>query len=514
MIVAVVGVGGAFAASIDSSALVFDDTKIHAYELTFYTEHWVDSLEYYKNQPTEEYIPARCVYRMGSDSIVLDSIGVRYKGNSSYNFAANSPKKPFKFSFDEYKAGQRFFGIKKINFSNGAKDPTMLREKIAYDIIGRYLPAPRAAFATIAVAGTFIGLYTQVEQVDKIFLGRHFADNDGNLYKSSDNGASLLYKGPNASDYAAEYELKTNETANDWSAFIAMLQVLNNAAAVDFTRSAGGSLALDNACRYLAFNMVLSNFDSYTGSGRNFYAYDDPSAGRFTIIPWDLNLAFGVYTNNWNVTTADIGAVSNAAQRPLNKRILDNDSLRQTYCAYIAAMIDGPAATDSIVAQAARFRLLIDAAVQTDSNKLHSYADFVKNMESDVSVADGLARSTIPGIKSFSIKRSAALRTQLATYLAGVSSRQSRAPGLPALRWIPGSGQVMTIRYISRTRSAAPQFSIFNARGLLVASYTGAPDPAGTYEFSWDTRASAAGWYLVQVVDGGIVATTRVATIQ
>jgi spore coat protein CotH len=118
---------GVYATSIDSSGIIFNDSRIHAYELRFYYADWEDSLKYYKNLPDEEYIPARFVYRRGpGDSIVLDSIGVRYKGNSSYNFATSSPKKPFKFSFDKYRAGRTFFGVKKLNFSNGAKDPTMI----------------------------------------------------------------------------------------------------------------------------------------------------------------------------------------------------------------------------------------------------------------------------------------------------------------------------------------------------------------------------------------------------
>jgi len=72
-------------------------------------------------------------------------VGVRYKGNSSYAFAGKSPKKPFKFSFDKYIDDRRFFGIKKLNFSNGANYPTMTREKISYDILARYMAAPRAA---------------------------------------------------------------------------------------------------------------------------------------------------------------------------------------------------------------------------------------------------------------------------------------------------------------------------------------------------------------------------------
>jgi hypothetical protein len=502
---------GVYATSIDSSGIIFNDSRIHAYELRFYYADWEDSLKYYKNLPDEEYIPARFVYRRGpGDSIVLDSIGVRYKGNSSYNFATSSPKKPFKFSFDKYRAGRTFFGVKKLNFSNGAKDPTMMREKIAYDIIGEYTPAPRTAFATISIEGRLIGLYTQIEQVDKIFLSRHFLKNDYNLYKSNDNGSTLLYKGVNQSIYEADYDLKTNETVNDWAALIGMIDKLNNTQAADFTRIVGGCLALDNICRYLAFNMVLSNFDSYTGSGRNFYFYDDSMSRKFTLIPWDLNLSFGVYGNNWNVTTVDVVTISNLAQRPLNKRIMENDSLRRVYLLYIQAMIDGFASSDSISAKAVRLNTLIDSLARVDSNKLHTYDDFSKNQDTDVVVLDGISRTTIPGLKSFSQKRNAALRTQLANYLPVRNPGRSvgRINAL-LLASQPGRERDVVIRYRIRSDNTDANLSAFNGRGVRVAGLSMRNATAGEYRYSWNTRTVPKGWYFIRLTENGSLSAVR-----
>ena len=42
-------------------------------------------------------------------------------------------------------------------------------------------------------------------------------------------------------------------------------------------------------------SLAISNFDSYTGSGRNFYLYDDLTSGKFKMMPWDLNESFGAY---------------------------------------------------------------------------------------------------------------------------------------------------------------------------------------------------------------------------
>jgi hypothetical protein len=495
--VVLLGLAGPASGAFDSTALLFDDTKVYQYELWFYTADWVDSLEYYKNLD-ERYIPARFLWRRApGDSVAFDSIGVRYKGNSSYSFAGTSPKKPFKFKFDEYRGSQNLCGTSRLNFSNGARDPSQMREKISYDIIRTYMPAPRAAYATITIAGQLIGFFTQVEQVDKTFLTQNYADNDRNLFKSGDDGANLGYLGQNQSSYEPYYELKTNETVNDWWDLIVMIDKLNNTPDSTFTRVVGSYLDLDRCARYLAFNQVFSNFDSYTGSGRNYYLYNDN--GRMTVIPWDLNLSFGDYTNNWNVITASISAPSNLAQRPLNHRIMANDSLRRIYLGYIEDMIDGPAAAESIAVTADRIKAFIDPWVQADSHKLHTYADFVTNVESDVTLLQGPTRIVMPGIKSFMTKRIASLRSQLTAL--PVADRQRRTVTAAAALAVRAAddGRVTFVYAVDGKNACPVRITVFDCRGQAVAALDEGTKTAGTYTCAWDARAMAAGCYVIQL---------------
>lgn len=391
----------------DSSDLVFGDYKLYDYNLHFYYDNWADSLIYYFEALDEEYIPAQLIF---SDTLILDSIGVRYKGNSSYELSGNTPKKPLKFKFNEFVEGQRFFGLSRLNFSNGINDPSFMREKISYDIARRYLPAPRTAYANIYFDGELLGLYIQVEQVDKRFLTRNFEDDGFNLYKACDTGASLEYLGTEQSSYESIYLLKTNEDVDDFTALIEMIERLNNTPSQDFATVMQNHLNLDNCIRLLAFNMVLSNFDSYTGSGRNFYLYDDSTSGQFNIIPWDLNESFGVYKYSWDVINQDALQTSNISHRPLFRRILANDSLKSIYLHYIGAMIAGPASFDSISAMADSILPIIDNYVQADSNKLYSYQSFLNNIEDDVVLELGFI---VPGIKSFARLRNENLSFQL-----------------------------------------------------------------------------------------------------
>ncbi|MDP8240120.1 MAG: CotH kinase family protein [Candidatus Hatepunaea meridiana] len=391
----------------DPSEIVFCDTIVHNYELHFYIENWEDTLKHYFETLNEEYIPAELTY---NGTIILDSIGVRYKGNSSYIMSRHTPKKPFKFRFDKYKNNQTLFGIERLNFSNCINDPSFMREKIGYDIARCYMPAPRTAYANLYIEGELIGFYVQVEQIDELFIDRYFDNNRSNLYKANDNGATMEYRGADQADYESEYDLKTNEVVNDWSGFITMIDKLNNIPDADFVDTIQDYLNLDNCIRHIAFNMVLSHFDSYTGSGRNFYLYDDQTTGQFNILTWDINETFGVYKNNWNVITQDVLDQSNINQRPLIRRILENDSLKEVYLDYINDMITGAASCDSVAAMVDMIKPFIDDYVLADNNKLYSYGHFVDNTENDVII--GIGRS-IPGLKSFSRARNSNLFMQL-----------------------------------------------------------------------------------------------------
>jgi hypothetical protein len=501
----------AFSAAPDSSDLIFNDTVVNRYRIAFYIPDWHDSLVYYKSNG-EEYLPARVTwYGPAGDSIVLDSVGVRYKGNSSYTVA--SEKKPFKMAFDKYRKGQRFFSLETLNFSNCVLDPTMMREKIAYDVLGKYMPAPRAAFATLTVGDSLIGcFYTQVEQVDERFLMRHFGDCGGNLFKAGDDGASLDYLSDNKADYKTSYELKTNEKKDDWTGLISLLEKLATVSDADFVRSAGHDLDIDNCIRYLAFNMANGNFDSYTGSGRNYYLYDDGMSGKFKLIPWDVNLSFGAYAYSWlsEITTVSAFSPSNIAQRPLKQRILANDSLKRVYAGYLAGMIAGPLNGDSVAARARRYAAVIDPFVKADPKKFFSYEQFLRNIDSNVVIQAGPQKTYHFGLRWYTEQRNASLRLQIEKAMPVTEpDRRGKKAGISAANRIdvvPGGG--LTFRY-SLTPGMGPDvtISIFDARGKCFCSGNTRVQQEGTGSVTLGQRYIPAGCYLVTLASGKVEVT-------
>lgn len=446
-----VSVGGA---QVDSSSILFADDSVRQYQITFYDANWKSTLEAYWSADSG-CLPAR----FSDGTTVLDSVGVRYKGNSSYSLAGNSPKKPFKVKFDEYK-DQTYYGVKVLNFSNGIGDPSFLREKISYDVLAHYFPTPRSSFATIAVGDTAIGLYTQVEQEDKGFLKRFYPNAKGNLFKAGDDGATLAWLGADSSLYFSTYELKTNETANDWSGLLGFVNAMGPDSAT-FCAEHRKWIDPDNVTKLLAFNMVFSNFDSYTGSGRNFYLYQvADSAGvigsKIDFIPWDVNLSFGAYTNNWNVLTQDLLTQSNAVNRPLVRRVLECDSLKWAYLYWVKTIIGGYGSTSFVQSEIDRLAPVIRPYVNADANKFYTAAAFESNLTTNYKSGP---TASIPGLVAFSNARDSILLAQVAGYL-------------------PAS----YVRTAVQRRTALPSVSLRRLGGQWILSGL---EPLGEYRLEW-----------------------------
>jgi hypothetical protein len=485
----------------DSSDIIFDDSRINHYDLTFFTENWTDSLVAHR-QDDQSYLRARCVWRNDKgDSMVLDTIGVRYKGNSSYNDAKNSPKKPYKFYFNKYKKDQTFFNLQKLNFGNLVNDPSMMREKITYDLARQYMISPRAVYATISVMGVMIGLFIQVEEVDEKFLTLNFKDDNSNLFKSADEGATLTYKGVNKKDYASEYDLKTNPDDDDWSGLIKMLDKLNNTPdSLGFVKTVNKLLDIDNCLRYMAFDMVNSNFDSYIGSGRNIYLYEDHESDQFKLIPWDFNLAMGNFSNGWNVISVDAFNIPNIATRPLCQKLLGIDSLKLAYGRYIKQMIDGYMNVDSIAKMADRIKPVIDSTVKIMPNNFFGYDTFNLNIEGDFKWVQGPVTTVIPGIKTFPKKRAAALQQQLDRENIAVLNHLPGKTQVSLLQCLPGAfGKTLTLQYSFRKEDGAVSIFLYTINGKQVYSSKETHESSGVFSKSLDIRNLPCGFYTIGV---------------
>ncbi|HEU5058313.1 MAG TPA: CotH kinase family protein, partial [Kofleriaceae bacterium] len=163
---------------------LFDLTRLHHFEVELAAADWQWLQE---NAVLEEYRPATLVF----EGRRYQQAAIRFKGDygSLYScFEGETricPKLSIKVSVNTYDRDQRFFGVRKLNFNSSVRDPSLMHEVVGYRLFRDMgVPAPRASHATLTVNGEHQGLFVLVEEVDKEFLQDHFADDEGNLYKS------------------------------------------------------------------------------------------------------------------------------------------------------------------------------------------------------------------------------------------------------------------------------------------------------------------------------------------
>jgi hypothetical protein len=165
----------------------FDQTRVATVRIVMAEKDW----EWICSNPrAEQYVRADFWY----DEQKIGNVAVRPKGNSSLMTVSGSGSKrmSLKIDFNFFNSAQNFRGLRKLCLNNGFSDPSFMREVLGYELFSEMgLPCPRTAFVDVYVNDLHLGLYTQVEPIDKVFLQRHFANAEGNLYKPQ-IGAALL----------------------------------------------------------------------------------------------------------------------------------------------------------------------------------------------------------------------------------------------------------------------------------------------------------------------------------
>ncbi len=265
-------------------AHLFQEDTVSEINIEIEEADWQKLLE---NPLAEEYYRADVTI----NGELMGNTAIRTKGNTSLTSVANSEsdRYSFKLDFDYYDNNGNYHGLRKLCLNNNYADNSNMREYICYQIMADMgLPVPQCGYSHITVNGEEWGLYLAVEAVDEVFLQTRFADATGDLYKPEGmggTGADLVYRGDDISVYT-NLNLKTNLESSDGSEIIALMKALESGEGLEEV------LDLENALKYIAANVALANFDSYLGgTTHNYYLYEEN--GVFSVIPWDLNLAFG-----------------------------------------------------------------------------------------------------------------------------------------------------------------------------------------------------------------------------
>lgn len=193
--------------------------------------------------------------------------------------------------------GQRVLDLNKHSF-----DMSHMRNKLSFDLMETLpnMTSLRTQFVHLYVKDMSeggkglqyadYGLYTQIEQPNKMFLKSHWLDPYGQLYKAS-FFEFFRYPDQLKSQSDPAYDKKAFETIleikgrEDHDKLLAMLDDVNNTE-LSIDKVFEKHFDLDNYLTWMAMNILMDNMDT---TSSNFLLYSPLNSDKWYFLPWDYD---------------------------------------------------------------------------------------------------------------------------------------------------------------------------------------------------------------------------------
>ena len=384
---------------------LYDSKTLRTLYLQFHDADWYEQLgDFYR---TDVDVPADLIV----DGKLYQSVGVRFRGSSSY-FTVQNEKKSFNIAVDYGDDKQRLYGYKTLNLLNGHSDPSFLREILYSRIAINYIPAPKANLVKLVINGESWGIYVNSQQFNKDFLDEWFGTKDGVRWKvPPGRNSGLVYNGDQPAAYQQAYQLKTRaeDAPNAWQDLINLCKVLEITSDDQLESALSAVFNIDRALWFLALDNVFIDNDGYFSRASDYALYQDPM-GRFHLLPHDSNETFrfagGGGPNSWQTDGQMLSPVSqeNDAMRPVINRLFAIPHLRARYIAHIRTIVNEWLDWEVLQPIITEYQSLVDTEVKADDKKLYAYEAFATSHIKDQGGGEGRGgrgRRTTPSFKRF-----------------------------------------------------------------------------------------------------------------
>ena len=389
---------------------VWDDATIPEVHIDVRLGEWNRLLALYDaNAFTTQYVMATLSFIKDGETTVIDSVGLRLKGNTSRrrpegrngeihvrnntdwhhaHFGVNLRK----YVDDDAHTIQ---DVRKLHLKWFKDDPAYVREMFCYELFRRagVWTAVRNNYCRlwIHVEGdskeAYYGVYELMEPIDKRYLKdrkSRFGASNGYLWKCRNAAAGL--NNPNGdiwydddSDDRHAYTLETQTEEFD-SARIQLVDFMNKLSNLndnDFYTWIQEVTDIDLLLKTYAVNVAVGMWDDYWNNANNYYIYFNArglTGYKFFFIPYDYDNTLG--------TSLRCGVQDDSGrQNPLNwgndnnrliARILKFNDFRAKYIAYLKELIDAKNALMDRASSQARIRSwqsMIEPYVDNDTGE-------------------------------------------------------------------------------------------------------------------------------------------------
>jgi hypothetical protein len=328
------------------------------------------------------------------DDISIDSVGVRYKGNSTFCLPNDegNVKLPYNLDFNFWASESDLMGYHKIKLANAWLDPTFAKEFMGAKIYRRYLPTPEVNLLALHTQGDYTGLYVNTESINKQFVDKHFNEDGGVLFKCdgaqvfcgdnpTDIGLSTLsWLGTDSTSYYSSYILKSE---HGWGELQDLIYTINYDQ--DYIEDV---LNVDRVLWAFAVNQAISNLDTYNGYYvHNYYLYLAEN-GLWQMIPWDFDNSFVGAIMAWDYFTPEnvyhfdpYNGAEASEDKPLTNLLLNNPQYRKQYNAHLRTIMEESLDLSAVESEVNAMQELAFDAASADDNKLFGMDQYSLNVD-------------------------------------------------------------------------------------------------------------------------------------
>jgi spore coat protein CotH len=267
---------------------LYEPTILRTLFLEFENKDWEQELQDFHGTDVE--VPATLTV----DGKKYSEVGIHFRGMSSYMGVPAGSKRSLNVKLDFADPKQRLYGHKSLNLLNNHEDASCLSAVLYSHVARQYIPAPSANLVKVVINGESWGVYTSVEQFDKVFTKENFKSEKGARWKVRGNPGArggLEYIGEKVEDYKRLYEIKSTDDEKSWKALINFCKVLNQTPADKLEEALRPICDIEGLLWFIALDVAVINGDGYWTRSSDYSIYLDDK-NKFHFIPADMNECF------------------------------------------------------------------------------------------------------------------------------------------------------------------------------------------------------------------------------
>ncbi len=292
----------------------------------------------------------------------LTEIRIRYRGRHTRDY----PKR----SYEVVRGGKTY------HYNAEYDDPSLIRNALSFrffEWIG--VPCPKAKHCLLQLNGQNLGVYLEIEGVDRFFFRKRGIPVQSMFYAEDDDANFSLLAGESRKKKASLFSgykqmIGTAEDRRRLVMFIRKLNSLGSGRSKALFAYLQLRLDIDNYLRWLAGAVLTGNYD---GFDQNYALYRHRKLQKYRMIPWDYE---GTWGRNCYGKPCGSDLVRVTGYNRLTRLILQNPLLREKYKRLLARILTDTFTKRRILPVAAAMQQAIRPHLMRDTARKWSIADF------------------------------------------------------------------------------------------------------------------------------------------